>query len=671
MTTSFVGRRSELVATGRALTDHRLVTLTGTGGVGKSRLALRTAEQARDGYSDGVWWADLSHLYDDRLFTAMVCDAVGLLDHSLRKPAEALCDWLADRRILLVLDCCERVIGACRTLVAELLTAAPGLTILATSREPLGVSGEFCLEVPPLSLGAEGDEAVLLFRERCATSAPDLSLDAPETAAAVSDICRRLEGIPLALELACARLHENSVADISERLTSRLDTLVDDSLWPARHRALRTAIGWSHELCTPLERLLWARLSVFRGPVHAADATSVCSGGPLTADTIPPLLERLAARSVLQRHGTRYRMLDTLREYGAMWLTELGEDRTVAGRHAAHFADMLAQAQTDWLSPQQAGWFDRISESHADLCAALDHLLAEEPETAVEMAGRTGVFWPSCAHLHESRDYLERALALDTEKGPERTQALWALGVTLIFQGDHEAALQVGEECTQAAWQDHDPGSALLAAHTVGLTHLMTGHPQMTRTVCDRALKACEEGPTTGPGYLACMVVKIFALTALGELEEAYEDASSLHRISVRYGEHWARAYADYHLAFIHLLQGRPDTAEKHARAMLASKQVLHDRLGLALGLDLLAGAIAVQGDGVEAARTSGTGDAYWRMLGDPNRGSPELGALRDDWEQRARTSAGEAAYETAYRRAVSDDAERGLAHALQGHHSP
>ncbi|MBO0512807.1 ATP-binding protein [Streptomyces beijiangensis] len=671
MTTSFVGRRSELVATGRALKEHRLITLTGSGGVGKSRLALRTAEETRGDYSDGVWWADLSHLYDDRLFTAMVCDAVGLLDHSVRSPVEALCDWLSGRRILLVLDCCERVLKASRNLVGEILTAAPGLTVLATSRQPLGALGEYCLEVPPLSTGDEGDEAVRLFHDRCAARAPAVSLDSPEAAAAVSDICRRLEGIPLAVELACAQLREIGVVEISERLTSRLDTLVDETVRPERHRALRTAIGWSHELCDPLERLLWARLSVFRGPVYEADAQAVCEGGPLSAEDIPPILERLAAQSVLHRDGSQYRMLDTLREYGAMWLAELGEVRVLAGRHATHFADIVAQAQAGWLGPQQVSWYGRISESHADLRAALDHLFAEEPSTAVEMAGRTGLFWPCCGHLHESRDYLERALALDTEKGPDRTKALWALGITLTLQGDHEAALRIGEECTFAAWQDREPDSVLFAAHTVGLTRLMTGHPQIAHAVCDRALRAVDGAPPSGPSHLCCLVIRAFALSAMGRLDEAYEEAASLRRLSLRYGEHWARSYADHQLAFIHLLQGRPGAAEGHARSMLASKHDLHDSLGIALGLDLLAGTIAVQGNGIEAARTSGTGHTYWRMLGHPNRGTPELGALRDGWERRARESAGDTAYEKAYRRAVTDDAERGLAHALQEHFSP
>jgi len=165
---------------------------------------------------------------------------------------------------------------------------------------------------------------------------------------------------------------------------------------------------------------------------------------------------------------------------------------------------------------------------------------------------------------------------------------------------------------------------------------------------------------------MRCRVIRLFALSALGRLDEAYEEATRLQRISLRFGEHWARAYADHQLALIHLLQGRPRHAESHARAMLASKHELHDSLGIALGLDLLAGAIAAQGDGVAAARTSGTGHTYWRIIGHPHRGTPELGAIREQWELQARQAAGNTAYERAYRRASADDAERGLAHALE-----
>ncbi|MFG2424279.1 ATP-binding protein [Streptomyces sp. NPDC048448] len=667
-TTSFVGRDSELGTVKTALTQHRAVTLTGGGGVGKSRLALRVAEQTRGRYAEGVWWIDLSNLYDDRLFTATVCDAVDLLDHNPRAPVEALREWLTGQQVLLVFDCCERVLTSCQSLVGELLLAAPQLTVLATCRKPLGVQGEHRIEVAPLSMddGGSGD-AVRLFRERCATAAPEVSLDSPGSAEAVSAICRRLEGIPLAVELACARLRESTLTEIAERLGSRLDTLVDETAWPKRHRALRTAIGWSHELCSPLERLLWARLSVFRGPVEAADAQAVCAGGPLGAHDIPRLLERLVDQSVLQQVGTRYRMLDTLCEYGAMWLAELGEEHALARLHATHFATVLAEAEAGWLSGQQVAWYARISASHTDVRAALDHLIEADPDAALEMAGRTGLFWPCCGHLHESRDYLERALALDTPKGPSRTRALWALGITLTLQGDHRTALRVGEECADAARQDGTPQSALFAAHTLGLTHLMAGRPQAAYDVSDHALITRGTSPPSGAPQLCCMVIRTFAHSALGRLAEAYEAAIGLRRLSLRYGEHWARSYAFHQLAFIDLLQGRAHDAERHARAMLASKHNLNDNLGIALALDLLTGANAVQGNGIGAARTSGTGNSFWRMLGHPNHGTPELSEVRDQWELQARKAAGDDAYDRAFHDALNGDAELGLALVLQG----
>ncbi|SDD64994.1 Predicted ATPase [Streptomyces sp. LaPpAH-199] len=666
VTTSFVGRDSELVRVERALRDHRLVTLTGSGGVGKSRLALRTAERARERYAHGVWWADLSHLHDEELLATTVCDGVGLLDHSHRRPVAALADWLSDRTLLLVLDCCERIVGPCAQLVAELLAAAPGLTVLATSREPLGAVGELCVEVPPLSAGDDGDDAVRLFRERAAAVAPDLALDDPLNAAAAAEICRRLDGIPLAVELACVQLRGSSPQEITARLTSRMENLTDDTVWPRRHRALRTTIGWSHELCAPLERLLWARLSVFRGVVMVPDAEAVCAGGPLEPAAVAPALERLADQSVLRRTGDGYRMLDTLREYGAMWLTELGEDVLISDRHARHFAHVAVQAYAGWLGPSQVLWYHRIADTHADLCAALDHLLSEDPEMAMEMAGCAGLFWSCCGHLHQARSYLERVLALPLSTGPHRTRALWALGITLTLQGDHESASRVGEECRVSAEGDGDPETVLLATHSVSFTYLMMGRPLAAYSVSDRALLDHPGDPADAPSQLRCRVIRLFALSALGRLDEAYEEAMRLQRISLRFGEHWARAYADHQLALIHLLQGRPRHAESHARAMLAGKHELHDSLGIALGLDLLAGAIAAQGNGVAAARASGTGHTFWRMVGHPHRGTPELGAIREQWELRARQAAGDSAYELAYRRASADDAERGLAHALE-----
>lgn len=668
-TTSFVGRATELVTVERALRTHRLTTLTGPGGVGKSRLALRAADRAVDRFPDGVWWVDLSPLADDRLLLVTVSDAVGLSDHTLRMPVEALSEWLADRRLLLVLDCCERLVGACAQLVADLVGAAPGLTVLATSRQPLGAQGEKRVEVPPLPLAGDDEkgQALALFRERATTAVPGICLDEPAAEAAAQEICRRLEGIPLALELACARLGENSVQEIAERLTSRLDVLTDESARPRRHRALRTAIGWSHELCAPLERLLWARLAVFGGDIEEADARAVCAGGPLSADDVSRALTGLADRSVIRQDGTRYRMLDTLREYGALWLAELGEERALADRHAAHFAALVRGAHAGWLGRDQVAWYGRIADSHSELCAALDHLLATDPAAAQEMAGRVGFFWSCCGHLHEARIYLERTLDAFHEPGPDRTRSLWALGLTAMLQGDYEAAHRLGEQCDTAASHDKDPESTLSAAYLLGLTSLMTGGAQTGHAVADRALRAAGGDGFSHPSELRCRLVRVFALTGLGRLDEAGAEAATLRAECAARGECWTRSYADYQLSLVHLLSGDPHAAETHARSMLAGKHQLRDSFGIALGLDLMAAAVAAQGEGARAARLYGTGQAFWDMVGHPQRGTPELAAVRTECERQSREAAGDVAYESEFRLGLSEDSVKNLARALRG----
>ncbi|MFB9520823.1 ATP-binding protein [Streptomyces cremeus] len=669
--TTFVGRRADLARVAHALRTSRLVTLTGPAGIGKTRLALRAAQQAQDtpaAHPDGVWWADLSPLRDDALLVATVSDAVDFADHTLRMPAEALCAWLQHKRLLLVVDCCERLAAPVAHLVAELLTAAPRLTVLATSRQVLGSRGEHVLDVPPLPL-AGPDGAADLFRERARRAAPGAAPDATD----VDAVCAHLEGIPLALELACAQLTEGrTVHDLAQRLTARagarLDVLTQDGVWPERHRALRTAIGWSHELCTPLERLLWARLSVFRGDFDEERAAEVCAGGPLDAGAVGRALHGLIRKSVVrERAEGTFRMLDTLREYGAMWLRELGESAHVAERHATHHAELARRADEGWIGAEQAHWYRRIGGAHADLCAALDHLLETAPERALAMAGRIGFYWGCCGHLHEARAYLTRALRAHAAPGPHRSRALWALGVAGSLQGDHEGARRLGEQCAVAAWQDRNPEDMLSAAYLLGITYLLMGRPRAAHTVADRCLTARPGAPFDSAAQLRCRLVRVFALTGMGELDDARTAAEELRRICAERGECWTRSYADYQLALVALLQERPDDAAAHARAMVDAKYRIGDSFGIALGLDTLAAALAARGDGEQAARVYGTGHTYWSQVGHPQRGTPELGPVREECERRARALIGDAAYERAYREGAAAHQDTALALALLG----
>lgn len=732
-TSSFVGRRAELARLETALATRRMTTLIGPGGVGKTRLALRAARAAADRYPDGAWWADLSPLYDDALLLPTVSDAVGLADHTLRMPVEALCEWLSDKRLLLVLDSAEHLRAPCSHLLAELLTTSPGLTVLVTSRQPLGTRGEHAVRIQPLPVDGAPD-ALQLFEDRLRAGDPRAGLDAPGDRAAAADICRRLEGIPLAIELAAAGIGRHTVAQLATRIgtrfdapvdaedltASRLDLLADDSLWPRRHRTLRTTIGWSHELCTPLERLLWARLTPLRTDFDEETAREVCTGGPLTPHGVDRALQGLVAQSVVQRDGTRYRMLDTLREYGRMWLAELGEERAAADRHAKSFLGLARRAHEGWTGPDQITWYHTVADAHLDLCAALDHLLAHDVAGAQEMAGRVGFFWACCGHLSEARGYAQRALDAGPVEGPHRTRLQWVLGVAALLQGDFATAEKYGALCTAIALYDHDDEGMLGATYLSGLTQLMNGEPAAALEAAERVLRMTETAPpdggpegrratatdtacdpaASGPGAsepgaceptasesgasestasepggdsaplesahrLRCRLITVFALTALGRLTESGRAAAALRRSCERGGEYWTRSYADYQLALIALLQGRPEASAVHARAMLAGKHRLRDSFGIALGLDILAAAIAAQGAGAQAARVYGTGHAYWRMVGHPQRGTPELGPVRETCELQARAAVGDEAYQRAFERGQADNAEVGLAAAL------
>lgn len=655
---SFVGRERELRLLHRLLQERRLITLTGVGGVGKSRLALRAVTDSRQARPDGVWWVELSPLRDAGLLTATVSHAVGLADHSPRPLDEELCAWMADKRLLLVLDTCEHLVADCRHLVGELLQSAPGLTVLVTSREPLGCATEEVVEVRPLPCEGPGSDALALFRARALAATPRAAaaFADPVRSAVAAEVCRRLDGIPLALELAGARLRSWTLEQMAERIDERLEVLSDArAALPRRHRTMRTAIGWSHELCEPLERLLWARLSVFTGDFDMAAARAVCAGGPLPAARVERVLAGLTAKSVVLRTdergaGARYRMLDTIREYGHDWLVELGEVQIVTDRHAHWYAALCQAADRGWLGPGQVDWYRRITAEHAQLRTALEHLLAADPTAALEMAGALWFYWFACGHGHEGRGFLERALRAAPGTGAAYNQALWALGLTALLQGDMDAARQLGERCTRDAARLADPERELRAAYLQAVSVLMPGDPVRALELAGPRARAGHGGRTSAPGWLLCKLATSYALCDLGRFGEAMAEAGALRDTCAELGERWLRAYADYVLAVAALGLGDHGEAARHVRAMLSGKRLLGDRFGIALGLDLLAAAVAGLGDGELAARLLGTGHAWWRTVGRPQMGSPSLTALRDQGEAQARAAIGDAAYETAFR---------------------
>ncbi|WUQ02814.1 regulator [Streptomyces sp. NBC_00250] len=690
----FVGRRTELGRISAALAEHRLVTVTGVGGVGKTRLALRAAHRAAGLYPDGAWWTDLTPLDGDRLLVALVADSVDLADHTPGMATTGLCRRLADDRLLLVLDSCEHLAEPCARLVTELLAAAPGLTVLATSRRPLGVEGEQVVALDPLP--PAGGDALELLRRAAGEEFP--------AAGPAGEICVRLEGIPLALELAAAQIRLQGAEAVRDQLGTRFDAppaarfdllAHTERVWPSRHQTLRAAIGWSHELSAPLERLLWARLSVFRGPFDPASATAVCIGGPLDRATLPDALDGLVRASLVRPPdaGGRLRMLDTIRAYGAMWLDRTGETATVADRHAAHFRGLARRGETAWHGTRQLRWYRSVDAHHTDLRTALDRLLRTDPDAALDLVGSVAFAWSCRGRLREARDGLEQALLLSGARGRPRARALWALGVTLVLQGEFGPAQEVSERCarearyTEYTESTEDPSTGyeeshcppddrarprpgdltLDAAALAGLLALTTGRPMAAYVVVSHVLDAAQGGPADSAAQLRCHLVRVFALTGLGRLAEARDRATALRTLCEGLDEHWTRTALEYQLALTGLLEGDPAAAAGHARAMLEGTRGLGASLGVALGLDVLATALAAAGDGERAADVSGTGEAFWRSTGQPRRGLPGLRAMHEKYTDTVRATIGEPAYEEIFVRALTGLPQDGLDRALRG----
>jgi predicted ATPase/DNA-binding CsgD family transcriptional regulator len=377
--TSFVGRRSEVAEVKRMLSASRLVTLKGPGGVGKTRLALKVATDVRRAFGDGVWLVELGQLRDPALLPHTLAESVGLWEQPGRPLTAALEEYLAPRRLLLVLDNCEHLVEAVAVEVDLLLRFCPELRVLATSREPLGILGEVMLSVPPLSVPdphrpcslpeLSRFEAVRLFADRAASAVPDFDLT-EDNQLAVVEICQRLDGLPLAIELAAVRLRALSAQEIAHRLSDRYQLLTTGSrAAPARQQTLRACIQWSYDLCSPPEQLLWARLAVFDGGFELNAAEGICAGDGLAQANMLDLVASLVDKSILvgERGAVmRYRMLDSIREFGREKLQQTGEYAALRRRHRGWYADLVARVNVA-LGTGVVAWRQGDSRRAAEL----------------------------------------------------------------------------------------------------------------------------------------------------------------------------------------------------------------------------------------------------------------------------------------------------------------
>ncbi|MFJ9580171.1 ATP-binding protein [Streptomyces sp. NPDC101191] len=671
----FVGRAAEQDELALMLDEFRLVTVVGVGGVGKTRLALRAAAAVQKRYVDGVRLAGLSSLRDPDLVAHALVDALGLTDHTLRGPREVLVEHLAELRLLLVVDGFEHLVEECAALLRELLQGCPGLTVLAAGRRALRVDGEAVLTLAPMA----DEDAMALLTGR----AVEAGAAAPGDPAGLRELCRRLDGIPLALELAAARLPLLTVDQLLRRLDDRF-RLLDHGRRGAlpRHRTLRTAIGWSHELCTPEERLLWARLSVFAGPFDLEAVEYVCGGPGLPADRVLDVLGELLAQSLVAREdsaaGPRYRMLDTVGAYGAEWLAALGDTERMRRRHRDWYMGLATWCELEWFSPRQAEVAACTDLALPNLRAALELCLesAEDASLAQHLAGTLWFYWVGCGRLSEGRHWLDRALGAAafppvTAHEDTRLKALWVLGYVAILQGDDTAAVAALHECGERARAAGNALAQAYATHRMGCLALLSDDMPRAEQLIERALGTYRELGELNSNVLMGQVELAMARAFQGDLEGAVVLCAEVREICEERGERWTRAYALYVLGYAALNAGDHAAARELLAECLTINHTFHDLVGLVLAIELLALVTVSEGDAAEAAVLQGAAMPVWDAVGLPLFGSAHFNGARALCAGQASELLGAEGYGTWYREGEALSLDAAVDRALSERRDP
>lgn len=568
---TFVGRAREISELTATLDRSRLVTLTGAPGVGKSRLALELASEGAERYRDGFRVVELASIGEPALVPGALASAISVQEVSGRSLNDALLAHLRRRELLLLLDNCEHLIGACTELVEALLLGCPDLRILTTSREPLAIADEVVWPLSPLSVpgvaeaSAEGlleYEAVRLFVERARAAQPGFSLDAA-VAPAVAEIVRRLDGIPLAIELAAARVAILTPSDIASRLDGRFSLLTSGSRSSLpRHQTLQAALDWSHDLLPEPERALLRRLSVFVGAFDPGAAEGVCAGAQVDRDAVLDLLSRLVAKSLVapaagSSAGARSRLLETIRAYGADRLEEAGEAPSSRAAHARYYLELAERAEPELTGPDQQGWFARLEADHANLRSALEWSLEHGPrDSALRMAGALVVFWRVRGHFAEGRELLDAAVAASDDAVPGlRAKALWGAGFLALMGGDVEGAIPSLEESLSVARAAGDVQGCARALLILGNARQYGEDPAL-----------------------------------MGLLEESAE-------LARRAGDSWCLAHALGVAGFEHARHGEFPAARELFEECLAVARQAQDQQSLRIGLIGLGSVAVRQGD--------------------------------------------------------------------------
>jgi predicted ATPase/DNA-binding CsgD family transcriptional regulator len=665
--TGFVGRERELAELTELLGTARLVTVSGPSGVGKTRVALRAAAGVAGQFSDGVQLVELSGLRDAELLPNTVAMRLGLPEQDARSQLNAIVDYLRDRHLLLILDTCEHMVDACAMLAGILLRETAEVTVLATSRQPLDVPAEYTCAIMPLP---ESD-AIELFSQRAESVVPGFTItDANH--GDVSLLCQRLDGVPLAIELAAVRLRAMSLEQLVARLEDRFRLLTGGHRGRLpHHQTLRTAIGWSYELCSPAEQLLWARLSVFAGAFDVTAAEEVCARWPLAEQDILESLVALVDKSVLFRvedDGAQYRLLDTIREYGAEKLAESGEEPIIRGQFTDRYRSLAAAFGSRLTAEGQLARYRELYREHANIRAALDYALAAGPDgdqAAAALASSLDEYWQISSRLAEGRYWLTKVLGRFGDPSPERALALIVRAHLATYQGD-----------TADAQAGLDEGIALATSLDLALTcargylylnlvlALLGCGAEAARAGATAEERATALGDIDGLVTLDAQMGYVFMLG--GDAEQAIgRCAQGLDRLGRGSQERWLRSWLHFVTGLALFMRGSHEASAAELIRSLGLKHELGDSMGIAYALEGIAWTATIQQRYTRAAVLLGAAEPLWQLVGSRLGRIAILEEQHELAEAAAREALGEDAWTSRYWRGAGCPLDQVIALAV------
>jgi non-specific serine/threonine protein kinase len=655
--TSFVGRRRERGEIRQLLAEARLVTLTGLGGIGKTRLALQTAAELRRAFADGVYFVSLAAVADPELVAQAVAGTLGLQARARRPTAGSLAEYLRTKDLLLVLDNCEHVIDAAAELASVLLRRCSRLRLLATSREPLRTDGETVHPVPPLTVPSDalraeaGDgaveqastllqfESVGLFVDRARAVVPAFELTAANSAA-VAEICAKLEGIPLAIELAAVRLRAMSPAELASNLTGHWALLTRGSRTaPDRQRTMANCIEWSYQLCSDAERDVWGALSVFSGGFELDAAEAVCRGAGMGAggdaqarvaddfaapsaggdepfaDVLAALVDKSIVVAREQEGRMRFRLLPPIRHRGLRRLADTGKLTAVRRRHRDWYVEQAVRMHRDWVSPRQAEWIRRMRLEQGNLQTALGFCCAApgEAEPGLAMGANLLEFGLAEGLFHEGSVWLGRLLSLAPAPTLTRALALRTACWWAAAQGDLASSLRLLVEGQQVA-DEVGAEAETLFSQTAGFVALFSGDAARAIELFAEALPRFRAEGDVGQVTQTLYLLQL-AYVFMGNFDQALDCNARCLEITEPVGEAWSRAYSTWIAGFTHWLRRDVPAAVQLYRRSLAISRHIDDPVGIGLCLEGLAWILAASGEPIRAAVLLGAARKLWERI--------------------------------------------------------